>query len=227
MKNGNWIPISKTLLKELPKGRAYSKVEAMFSLTIDYDCGRPVSIQGLSKLWGWNRKTVVKFLSDIGISIDYKGHKFGQKKGQVSIQVGIQVEGQVKFIDSKGLPNYKDRSKDRSVHRSVPTTKEPKPKPSLKEKKNIKEKFGINDNVLLKKEQFGKLVVQFGRPDTDSKIDDLSLWLSSTGKIKKCHYSTILAWDRKDKKQYQNTATDDVDSETQERIRIAAKKAGF
>jgi hypothetical protein len=49
MKHGNWIPLSKTLTKELPLDRPYSQVEAAFALQVDFDNERPVSIAGYAR----------------------------------------------------------------------------------------------------------------------------------------------------------------------------------
>ena len=65
--------------------------------------------------------------------------------------------------------------------------------------KEIKEKKEIyEENVYLTKDQHEKLTNQLGEKTTKEKILDLSLYLKSTGKQYKCHYSTILAWNRRD-----------------------------
>ena len=51
-------------------------------------------------------------------------------------------------------------------------------------------------NVLLTDDELAKLKERF--PDWSERIDDLSLYLSSTGKSYKSHYSTILNWARRD-----------------------------
>lgn len=42
----HWVPISKALAAELPSGRPFTRLEAMFSLSIDYDQGTPVTVKG-------------------------------------------------------------------------------------------------------------------------------------------------------------------------------------
>lgn len=64
-----------------------------------------------------------------------------------------------------------------------------KPKPQ-------KHRHGEDGNVLLTDDELAKLKERF--PDWSERIDDLSLYLSSTGKSYKSHYSTILNWARRD-----------------------------
>lgn len=64
-----------------------------------------------------------------------------------------------------------------------------KPKPK-------KHRHGEDGNVLLTDDELAKLKERF--PDWSERIDDLSLYLSSTGKSYKSHYSTILNWARRD-----------------------------
>lgn len=64
-----------------------------------------------------------------------------------------------------------------------------KPKPQ-------KHKYGEDGNVLLTDDELAKLKERF--PDWSERIDNLSLYLSSTGKSYKSHYSTILNWARRD-----------------------------
>ena len=146
MKDGNWVPISKKLIKALPDDRPYSEVEAMFSLTVDYDCGRTASVAGYSKLWQWSRKKVTRFLKNAGVEIKYIGHKYGQKKGQVGLQVGDRLgtgKAQVVFVDSKGSSSAGDRLgtgeaqvRDRLGNTTI------KPNPNPKEKSIKKKKSG-------------------------------------------------------------------------------------
>lgn len=69
-------------------------------------------------------------------------------------------------------------------------------KPSKKKAPPSKHKLGEFNNVLLTDEELNKLKDQF--PDWQQKIDNLSLYIGSTGKRYKSHYMTILSWARKD-----------------------------
>lgn len=65
-KPGNWIPLDKNLVQEFKFiNRPFSRIEAMFSFTIDQDCEKQWSIIGYSKLWGWSRNKVRKFIKEI------------------------------------------------------------------------------------------------------------------------------------------------------------------
>ncbi|RPH39040.1 MAG: helix-turn-helix domain-containing protein [Burkholderiales bacterium] len=63
------------------------------------------------------------------------------------------------------------------------------------------EKETYSDVVKLTKVQYQKLIDKFGQAKTDEKIEDLNLYIQSKGINYKCHYSTILSWDRKESKQ--------------------------
>ena len=69
MNEGNWVPIDKRLRYFLPLKREYSKVEAAFSLQLDYDSGKNISVAGYSKLWGWSRNRVNTFLKGMDVEI--------------------------------------------------------------------------------------------------------------------------------------------------------------
>ena len=66
-------------------------------------------------------------------------------------------------------------------------------------KKVIKKKYGVGGNVLLTDEEYEKLQEKFPY-DYEEKINNLSLYLGSTGKRYKSHYMTILSWANKDDK---------------------------
>ncbi|NTW60787.1 MAG: hypothetical protein HGA43_16675, partial [Nitrospirae bacterium] len=48
---GVWVPISKALAADLPRGRAFSRIEAVFSLQLDYDRGESVTVAGMAARW--------------------------------------------------------------------------------------------------------------------------------------------------------------------------------
>jgi hypothetical protein len=141
-----WIPISKTLARELPKDRPFTRLEAMFSLTLDYDQGNEVTVLGFAELWRWSRGKVERFLEEIGVKIEYPEYT-GQKqnqRGQIMIQIPSRKRaenGQIKFIDSRWLSNDADRKRtdtEQKTSRSQSTTIDPNPKP-YPEKKSSEE----------------------------------------------------------------------------------------
>lgn len=53
------------------------------------------------------------------------------------------------------------------------------------------------DYVLLKPEEYDKLVAQFGVSGVKDRIESLNLYIGSKGKKYKSHYHTILAWEKR------------------------------
>lgn len=97
MLQGNWIPIDKNAVHELPKNRPYTGLEAIFCLSVDIDnaihkytkagkgsSGMPrtpdeainlvmahgQSISGYAALWGWSRCKVRTFINRIRQGLD-------------------------------------------------------------------------------------------------------------------------------------------------------------
>lgn len=205
----NWVPISKALVKKLPTDRKLSEIEAMFSLTVNYDNNDPVSISGLASSWGWSRNRVSNFLNKLGINIVYKDKFNRHKKGQVAIQVEDRIgtgRGQVEFIDSKWLRKQKGRTgtgegQDGDRRRSTIIKPNPKPEPNPKEKN----RYGTFENVLLSDVEMKKLKERFNLT-TEEKINTLSEYMKSKGKKYKSHYATLLAWARNDDKKNKQNA---------------------
>lgn len=117
MKDGNWVPIAKGFVCSLPKDRAFSRVEAIFSLQVDYDCARGATVLGLSKRWMWKRKKVRGFLQEIGISIE-KEEPTSRTPGKLVFMNNLVHEGahegaHERFIDSK------DSQKSRAMNKAM------------------------------------------------------------------------------------------------------------
>ena len=66
---------------------------------------------------------------------------------------------------------------------------------------NVKKKY--NDAVFLTDTEYKKLISELGESLTKELIENLSLYIRSQGKEKKykSHYATVLAWNRKNRKQ--------------------------
>lgn len=71
--------------------------------------------------------------------------------------------------------------------------------PIKKKVKQVKHKYGEYNNVLLTDEELEKLKAEYS--DLDDRIERLSSYIASTGKVYKSHYATIRNWARKDKEQ--------------------------
>jgi len=138
MNKGNWIPISKTFVSHLPHGRAYTKLEAAYSLQVDYDDGIPITVAGYAALWRWSRGKVDRFLKQLGAEISYPENtkKRQNQNGQIMIQITDRSswkKGQIRLIDSKGLADQTDRYENQNgqiTDRSRCTTIDPEPNPS-------------------------------------------------------------------------------------------------
>lgn len=138
--SSGWIPLHKALVKELPKDRPFSRLEAMFSITMDYDEGNMVSVCGYSKLWRWSEGRVRRFLEEIGTRIEYPVSTSSRQNQRGVIVIG-NAEGSrsdgggIKAIDSKWLSHQaKGKRSDNGVKAkgSQTPTKEPKPEPDPK-----------------------------------------------------------------------------------------------
>lgn len=82
--------MSKAFVKELPTDRPFSKVEAAFSLQVDFDKGNAVTVAGYAKRWNWSRKKVTTFLEEIGVTIEYPENTAKKQNQQGQIRVQIQ-----------------------------------------------------------------------------------------------------------------------------------------
>jgi len=145
MKSGGWVPLDKTLVKDLPKDRQYSKIEAVFSIQVDYDNNKSATIAGYADLWGWTRRRVRNLLKELGAQIIYPEdtRKKQNQCGQITIQKtdrSEQKRGQIRLINSKYLQGKPDRSQTENgqkTDRSRPTTIYPNPDPNIHTSKSI------------------------------------------------------------------------------------------
>ncbi|MFC1580038.1 hypothetical protein ACFL4N_03920 [Thermodesulfobacteriota bacterium] len=124
MKYGNWVPISKAFLKDLPHDRPYTELEAMYSLQVDYDQEQPVTISGYASLWRWSRGKVDRFLKRIDVEILYPEdtRKKQNQNGQIVIQ----------------KPDRKRTDNGHKASRKRGTTKDPNPNPNPKRKRRVR-----------------------------------------------------------------------------------------
>lgn len=97
-------------------------------------------------------------------------------------------------IENVGIPNgYQMDTQDRLGKVSLELGKDKKDKP-------IRHKYGEYKNVLLSDEDLEKLKTEFPN-DYESRIENLSCYIESTGKSYKNHLATIRNWARKEKPQ--------------------------
>lgn len=134
---GNWVAIHKGFTKHLPKDRKYTPLEAMFSISVDIDNNRPVSLLGCANLWKWNRKTVRTFLEDNGIEFFYPestGKKQNQKaeaRGQIRDRSGTD-QGQIRYIvDGALYPKKYRNGTDKGQKRDTTIKPDPETEPKI------------------------------------------------------------------------------------------------
>lgn len=101
------------------------------------------------------------------------------------------------------LQPIKKHEKNRQPNNDRTMTELNKNDKKVKKKEKILKKkvFGEFNNVLLTEIEFEKLNTEFGKPGTNERIQNVSEYVESKGVKYKSHYATILAWERKNKKQ--------------------------
>ena len=105
-------------------------------------------------------------------------------------------------VENQGQINTKEINTNNIMHQngiSSTGSKEVKHKHEVGSKE-VRHKYGMYDNVLLTDTQFEKLTTEFPT-DWQERIDRMSEYMKSTGKVYKDHLATIRAWARKEKKQ--------------------------
>lgn len=138
MNRGGWIPISKALVKDLPRDRPFTRLEAIFSLTCDYDLENPVSVCGYSKLWRWSEGRVKRFMEEIGAHIEYPENTRNRQnqRGGIALVITEGSRGDnrgIRLIDSRRLPDRAEGSRSDNGGRpkgSRSSTINPNPDPN-------------------------------------------------------------------------------------------------
>lgn len=133
MKHGNWIPISKAFILDMPHNRPYTRLEAAYSLQYDYDQKKSVTVAGYSALWSWSRSRVSKFLTDMNVEIIYPEttKKRRNQKGHIALHKKDIIETynkHIRCIENTYLQEQKDIKKTKREHKkdiSPCSTKEP------------------------------------------------------------------------------------------------------
>lgn len=129
---GGWIPLCKALVSELPhrETRPFTKLEAMFSITVDVDNGAQVTVSGYASLWRWSEGKVRRFLDEIGATIKYPENtsKRQNQRGEIVMVMSERKRrdsGEIRLIDFKGLHETtegKRRDNGEKTERSQRTT---------------------------------------------------------------------------------------------------------
>jgi len=66
-----WVPVAKFFAVDLPKDRPFSRVEAAYSLQLDLDRNKQVTLSGYASRWRWSKDRVIRFLKILGAKIQY------------------------------------------------------------------------------------------------------------------------------------------------------------
>ena len=106
---------------------------------------------------------------------------------KISILYWEKYQGDDKQVANESQTNDKQ----------IATTKERKE--SKNEKKGKKRIYGSYKNIFLSDEELEKLKQQFS--DYEKRIDRLSVYIESTGRVYKNHYATICSWAVKEQKE--------------------------
>lgn len=103
--------------------------------------------------------------------------------------------------DTVSIPyEYGSDTRARSVSVSVTDTVSDTVTDTVSGLKSDYELYGEFNNVRLTDEEHAKLVDRFPM-DYQDRIEELSVYMSKSGRSYKSHYATILSWDRKAKKE--------------------------
>jgi hypothetical protein len=110
MKYGNWIPMSKAFVKDLPRNRPYTELEATFSMQVDYDQNNPVTITGYSELWQWSKGKVMRFIKRMNCKIIYpeRTTKKQNQRGLIVIQITDRSRTENGLITDRSRVTTKD-----------------------------------------------------------------------------------------------------------------------
>lgn len=119
MKYGRWIPIAKAFAKYLPSDRPFTELEAAFSLQLDYDHRKTVTLNGYAKRWRWGKGRVIRFLKKMEVKIVYpmETRKKQNQRGLIAILITDRQRTEydpIRLVDSKCLNVNSDRKRAES-----------------------------------------------------------------------------------------------------------------
>lgn len=161
----------------------------------------------LAERWGWSKTKVRSFLEVL--SNDGMIKKISDRK-KTTIFIENYSVYQVSETTEKPLKNQrKTTEKPLKNTNNNENNENNDNNDNNEDKKPAKHKYGEYQNVLLTDEEFGKLQAEY--IDWESKIENLSSYMESTGKKYKSHYATIRNWAKKDaEKQKSGKRADDM-----------------
>lgn len=166
-KSNGYVPIDKNLIQELNNlGRSFTRLEAMFSYSVDQNNGKGGSINGYAQLWNWSRNKTRKFLKEIRT---VKGHQKDSRR---------TPNGQaVHFIDG-GLWVSRDSERTVKGHQKDSeryTTINLNPESNKKDLKTYCASFLIFWNAYPKKKSKGPAEKAWKKLNPDEKLREVIL----------------------------------------------------
>lgn len=163
------------------------------------------SIKKLSERWGWDKRTVSRFLdvlesdgmltqkrSERGTTLTIVKYGFFQGDGTAECTAECTTECTANGTTECTTGCTAECTQTRN-NKNIKNDK------NEKNEKNVKKFYGTFGNVQLTDTEYEKLKTLFPG-DYEEKINTLSEYMTSKGKTYKSHYATILNWDRMDKK---------------------------
>ena len=142
------------------------------------------SADGLEKIRDQTRERVKRFR---------KAHKMELLECNVTSNATV-TQSNALDIESESEKEKKEKNKKESA---TPTANAPRPP------KPVKHQHGEYSNVLLTAEELQKLIAEYPQ-DYQERIEQLSRYMKSTGKVYKDHLATIRNWARRDGAQKAN-----------------------
>jgi hypothetical protein len=182
MKEGNWLPMDKSLIRALPNRKPYTLIEAVFSyqyhLDIPEDRRDQKTVSDWARIWKWSRDRVERFL---------KGNGCGS--GEAS-----ERHRQVKFRFIEKLERCNSKT---SIEQPQGSNKASATiiNPELLILNNFKNKY--TEFVFLSDQEHQRLIERFGDKGTSQRIEQLNNYIGSKGRRYISHYHTILSWEHK------------------------------
>lgn len=154
----------------------------------------------------WKKHQNIEWLERIKKQNKVRQQKFRTKSKTKAIESDNNV--------SVTLHNGTDIDKNKNKNR-IDKNKEDKKEKAVV----IKKSYGENNNVLLSDEQYDKLRNKFGLEVMMDYVQRLSLYIpNKSGKPYTCHYSTILSWERKNNKSYNQSSNQNIKSKFDEKF---------
>lgn len=116
-------------------------------------------------------------------------------ENEQAVEMGLHALEMVKLLEEKEGDIELTELKN-----MVGEAKTISPKPSKKSlPENKKKQYGQFNNILLSDNEYTKLIPFYTSEHLlKGKIEDMSLYLKSTGRVYKSHYATLINWGKKD-----------------------------